>query len=282
MPYDIALREEFDQGPGQPELYDKARPRYPDALFDALVEKTSLTADAKLLEIGPGPGIATEPLAEQGYAITAIERSAEMTEAARSNLTRYPRVNIVTKDFEDVKLPAGNFDLVYAANAFNCVDPEVRFQKAHELLKSAGHIAIIHTNYLSDGRGDAFYRASQPIYDDYAPGTNVNWVNMTAEPQDDLPSRDDIQPFELDSDLFESDPKELFGVFSKYKGFSTREYVDLLGTFSTNLALPANKRRYFLAEMARLIDTRFGGHISWRFGMSLTIGRKILATAERL
>ncbi len=281
MPYDIALREGFDGGPELPELYDQVRPRYPDALFEVLIEQTELRRGSKLLEIGPGPGTATEPMAELGYAITAVERSAEMTKAARNNLARYPKVNIVTADFEDVELPGASFDLVYVANSFPWLKPEVRFQKPHELLKSAGHLALIHTNYLSDGRGDAFYKASQPIYDEYVPGTNVDWVNMTAEPRDDLPSRKDIQPFKLDPDLFEFDP-ERFHVFSKYRGFSTQEYVSLLGTFSTNLALPAGKRREFLGEMATLIDTRFGGYVSWHFGMSLTIGRKIPSIAERL
>jgi tRNA G46 methylase TrmB len=46
------------------EAYNKARPHYPRALIDRVIELTQLPADAIILEIGCGPGTATVTFAE--------------------------------------------------------------------------------------------------------------------------------------------------------------------------------------------------------------------------
>lgn len=70
----------------------------------------------------------------------------------------------MTGAFEDVIFPSESFDLVYAATAFHWITPNVRFSKPYNLLKVNGHLAIIHTNHISDEVGDEFFFASQPIY----------------------------------------------------------------------------------------------------------------------
>jgi 16S rRNA A1518/A1519 N6-dimethyltransferase RsmA/KsgA/DIM1 with predicted DNA glycosylase/AP lyase activity len=80
------LKKTFDQ---VALLYDKARPRYPDELFSALVEAIRLQNGAKLLEIGPGTGVATKPLADRGFDITAIELGAALANVAKHNFREY-------------------------------------------------------------------------------------------------------------------------------------------------------------------------------------------------
>jgi hypothetical protein len=46
-------RATFDQAA---DLYDRARPGYPRALFDDLAELTGVGAGSRILEIGPGTG----------------------------------------------------------------------------------------------------------------------------------------------------------------------------------------------------------------------------------
>src|SRR5262245_34968873 len=69
------LRRRFNEAPA---LYDRARPRYPAEVFDDLIAMTALPLGGRILEIGCGTGIATEPLAERGYQITAVELGAEL------------------------------------------------------------------------------------------------------------------------------------------------------------------------------------------------------------
>ena len=60
------------------ELYDDVRPHYPEQLFKDLLSLTQLSPDAWILEVGAGTGIATLPLAKQGYRIIAIEMGTEL------------------------------------------------------------------------------------------------------------------------------------------------------------------------------------------------------------
>ena len=49
-----------------PELYDRARPRYPDQLFADLVTITGMEEGSSVLEVGCGTGQATRSLAALG------------------------------------------------------------------------------------------------------------------------------------------------------------------------------------------------------------------------
>jgi hypothetical protein len=55
------------------ERYDRARPGYPAGSFDDLAEQASIGPGSRVLEIGPGTGQATRPLAEQDCRAVAVE-----------------------------------------------------------------------------------------------------------------------------------------------------------------------------------------------------------------
>ena len=99
------LRSTFDQAA---ELYDRARPRYPPALFDDLAALAGIGPGSRVLEIGPGTGQATVALAERGYRVVAVELGAQLAAVARRNLARFPSVEVVTAAFEDWPLPPGS------------------------------------------------------------------------------------------------------------------------------------------------------------------------------
>ena len=73
------MRDSFDE---VPELYDRVRPGYPEAVFDDLVSLAGLVAGSRVLELGPGTGQATVPLARRGLAVTAVELGSGLGEAA--------------------------------------------------------------------------------------------------------------------------------------------------------------------------------------------------------
>jgi SAM-dependent methyltransferase len=250
------------------ERYHAQRPNYPAALFEKLVTDTHLSVHAKLLEIGSGTGQATKPLAERGYHITAIELGEELAAKAREVLAGFPNINIITGAFEDVELSSEHYDLVYSATAIHWVKPEFRFAKPHKLLKLNGHLAIIHTEHVSDDAGDKFFFASQPIYQKYH--TKDKPINKQGDFT--LPRLENLQPPEkIDEKLFRL---ESFTVFPMTLSYSSQEYVDLLATYSPHLALSEDKRAAFLKEIKELIDKGFGGQMSKHYGMTLTIARK--------
>jgi SAM-dependent methyltransferase len=82
-------------------LYDKFRPGYPEPLFNDLVELSGLPEGGRILEIGPGTGQATLPLARRGFSIVGIEMGASMARLCRRNLRGFPNVEILNVAFED-------------------------------------------------------------------------------------------------------------------------------------------------------------------------------------
>lgn len=258
---DVALRQMFNT---QAELYNAVRPHYPPELFEALIETTRLSDTANLLEIGPGTGQATIPLAEREYCITAVELGDAMAAVARRELERYPNVVIITGAFEDVELSTKPFDLVYSATALHWIKPEKRFTKPHQLLNDGGHLAVIHTNHLSDD----FYHSTGPIYKKYEYNRPKSSNDAKVPLLRDLA---DVKPSALDGNLFEQISFRIFPVMFTYDADT---YCKLISTYSPTLAMPPMSRNAFLSEIRDLINADFGGRITRRYGMSLTIGKK--------
>jgi SAM-dependent methyltransferase len=257
----ISLRQTFDK---VALLYNEARPCYPDELFSTLISITGLTSNAEVLEIGPGTGQATKPLAIGGYNITCIELGSALSKVAQHELSDYPNVEILTGAFESMKLPNGTFDLVLAATSFHWIKPEVKYIKSHQILKQNGYLAIIHTNHVSDEKGDFLFEISKPIYDRY----NFSDKNQNQS----LPKTLDIFPIEIDKNLFRLIHFQLFPVMIIY---TAKEYINLLNTYSNHLAAKQQVRDDFFKEIEALINERFNGSIEKHFVMSLTIAQKV-------
>src|SRR5204862_5239477 len=68
------------------DVYQRARPDYPDELFDDLVAVAKLGQRDRLLEVGCATAKATLPLARRGFTILALEPGRALAEAARRNL----------------------------------------------------------------------------------------------------------------------------------------------------------------------------------------------------
>lgn len=261
MGNDIKLRDVFDE---QARNYNEVRPKYPEALFETLITKAQLKDSAALLEIGPGTGQATLPLAKRGYRITGVELGEQLARVAREELADYKNVEIVTGAFEDVDLPEQSFDLVYSATAFHWIKHEVRYKKSSSLLKPKGHLAIIATDHVSDERGDVFFYASQPIYDTYTPKGDPNFK---------LPLTKDLRPpGDLNTSLFRLVHFECFPLVIEY---NAEQYAKLLGTYSPHLALPEQTRGAFLGAIMQLINDEFGGKVAKHYSMSLTLAQKL-------
>ena len=163
MPDD--LRAVFDE---DAELYDRARPGYPDALFDDLFALAGIGAGSRVLEIGCGTGQATVALAERGCAVVAVELGANLAAVAARNLAAFPNAQVVVGAFEDWPLPDEPFDAVVAFTAFHWVDPTVGVDKVAEALRPGGAFATVTTDHVAGGT-DAFFVDVQDCYERWDP-----------------------------------------------------------------------------------------------------------------
>jgi 16S rRNA A1518/A1519 N6-dimethyltransferase RsmA/KsgA/DIM1 with predicted DNA glycosylase/AP lyase activity len=81
------------------DAYDAARPGFPEALVDDVIEYARLDG-APVLEVGAGTGKASVPYARRGLELTCLEPDARMAAVLRRNVEPYPRTSVVVSGFE--------------------------------------------------------------------------------------------------------------------------------------------------------------------------------------
>lgn len=245
------------------ELYDRMRPRYPAAIFDALIAVTGLTAGARVLEIGAGTGIATRALAERGFDVTALEPGPQMAAVATRNLASFPNVSVIVSTFEDWPLPSEPFDLVLSATAFHWLDRTIRYEKSAAALQPGGYLAIVEYQHVAGG-DNAFFAAAQHCYDRFVPGTVPNPPMPTWNEPPDISEIEASSHFDLVA------IRQLKKVIP-----STRaEYLDLIDTYSGTLTLAPDNRNRLLDCLGTLIDRDCGGRIRKAYRHELILARR--------
>lgn len=256
------LRETFNE---DAELYDRARPGYPAALFVDLAAMSDVGPGRRVLEIGCGTGQATIPLAALGGEVVCIELGANMAAVARRKLAGFPAVHVVVSAFEDWPLPAEPFDVVFAATAFHWVDPAVRVVKAADALRMGGTLATVSTHHIEGGDTE-FFAEAQACYERWDPSTPIGLRLLAATA--------------IPSDSEELDRSGRFGptTFRRYeweRSYSRSAYIETLMTYSGHRALAPYARQNLLACIADLIESRYGGRITKRYMTELRIARRV-------
>ncbi len=136
------------------QLYDEARPSYPDVAIDWILDRTNIGSDDILLEIGPGTGQATLKFAERGYKIRGVELGQNMADMLMQKVGNY-NVTVDVGPFEKWEpRTALQIPLIYSATAFHWIDEDVRYSKTHSLLKDGGHLALLFNSAADIGKAE--------------------------------------------------------------------------------------------------------------------------------
>jgi SAM-dependent methyltransferase len=202
---------------------------------------------SRILEIGPGTGQATLPLARRGFAILGLELGKRMAELARRNLRGFPNVEILNIAFEDWTPEPEAFDIVLAATAFHWIPGRVAWPRCAKILRPGGHLALLWN--FPDLPDTPVHRELRSVYHEL------------------MPRREDPRP---PAARVERQEKKIvssgrFGpvtvrCYPWQREYSTGEYVAQLRTQSDHAILaPENRARLFRA-ISRVID-RHGGRI---------------------
>lgn len=240
------------------ELYDRARPAYPDALIDAIIELAATDSSSRVLEVGCGTGQATRSFARRGLALLSLEPGPRLVALARANLCDFPRVRLLQSSFESWSLEPAAFDLVFSAQALQWVDPELRFVKAHAALKPGGLLAIF-ANIPRRGRSELDL-AIDTCYATFAPSHR----SLGAE------KRGALEPQLSGCDLFQVLPAREYPWATSY---TADAYVDLLRTYSDHHLLPDDERTALLAGISAAIEAH-GGRLGIEYEARLLLGRR--------
>ena len=246
------------------DVYYKARAPYSQELINRAVTLAQLSSDAKILEVGCGPGNATVCFAQLGFSIICLEPNQEFYHQARRNCALYSLVEICNTSFEEWELEAKKFKAVLAANAFVWIPPEIGYPKAAEALEDNGCLILLW-NMMPEPRYEV-YQAIEEVYQAY-----VSLVNYEgAETQADI-----LRGFEqniLNSGCFRDLVSEQIACEVTY---SIDNFLNLLSTRNVStLQLLDPQTKDLLFERLREKLANFGDHIQLSYLSAVQIARK--------
>ncbi|MHC4135934.1 MAG: class I SAM-dependent methyltransferase [Planctomycetota bacterium] len=241
----MECRQAFDTVADQ---YEAVRPGYPEALIERVLARARLTPDSRLLEIGCGSAIATLPYARRGHRILCLEPGPNLAAIVRRKLAAFPDVALRVEEFEAWQEEPDAFDLVYSAQAWHHLDPQVRDAKAARVLRAAGTLALYwnwpETNFEE---GQEAYRAHVP-----------EWADRPLPPIEQRLARGVASLTRAGCFLGVETHR-----FPWTGTYTADGYVRLVGTYSDHLLLPPAQRQGLFDGLRTCIE-RLGGTIERR------------------
>ena len=231
--------------------YRWSRPIYPDALVDDVIRRAGLTAGDSVLELGCGPGIATESFARRGLSMQCVEPSPAACELARQTCADYDDVTVTNGTFEAFPLEGRKFDAVLAATSFHWISPAIACKKSAAALKPEGALILLWATPPQPSADLCEYL--QPVYDKYPQAENIRY-----QWRDQAYYQTNFERLAKtvgDSDQFAHTPVNIIEQQSTY---SIEKYIALLTTLSDYIALPEKTRQDLLRDLATLLASKYG------------------------
>jgi len=163
------------------DLYNETRPSYPNELVEDVISLSALKPDARLLEVGCGPGNATVLFAKRGYHLLGIELGERLAQYARQRCQSFHNTTIVQSAFEDYEIPQHSFDLAFSADAFHWIPPEIGYPKLINSLKETGSIALFWHIALDPQTDwskaiDEIFQKRAPQFDNPQKSFTLEWL----------------------------------------------------------------------------------------------------------
>ncbi|WP_406206196.1 class I SAM-dependent methyltransferase [Kitasatospora sp. NBC_01560] len=138
--------------------YDRARPRYPDALVEAVV---AAGPGRDLLDVGIGTGISARPFRAAGCTVLGVDADPRMAAFAR-----HDGFDAEVAAFEAWDPAGRTFDTVVAGQTWHWIDPVAGAAKAARVLRPGGRLAVFWNVFrpspATAGAFSAVYRCVLP------------------------------------------------------------------------------------------------------------------------
>ena len=241
-PGDLTRRLAFGMAAEQ---YDLIRPGYPGDLVSAVLAYcggTGVTA----VEAGAGTGKATRAFAGHGLRIAAVEPDPAMAGILAASCAGYPGVTVVVSAFEEY-LPAEPAGLLFSAQAWHWMDPEVRWERAAAALAPGGSLALFWNfdRIIDDAVQDEVTQAHR----DLTP--HISW-DTAPVPEDGLLDRwpaTDLAGLAAFTGLQAQ-------LYQWERVLTRRQYLDYLATHSAYLVLDEPVRAEVFTRIGRALPAR--------------------------
>jgi SAM-dependent methyltransferase len=248
-------------------LYDRARPGYPAALVGDVLEFAGADPPLAAIEVGAGTGKATVAFAAAGVAVLAIEPDEAMGAVASENCERFASVEVVRASFEDWRVEPGTFDLLFSAQAWHWIRPEVRCDLAAAHLRPGGTVALFwHRADWADDDPlrlalDECYRRHAPELYAKGPGfPGLTPATSQVVALEELAASPHFRDVTVHHHPWQAT-------------FSAAAFVDLLATQSDHRMLPPTVRGRLFEEV-RGVVTAHGAPMAVPYDILLLLGRR--------
>jgi SAM-dependent methyltransferase len=240
------------------ELYERARPGYPELLVDDLIRLAEVPNSGDILDIGCGTGKSTEPFVKRLFKITALDPGGKMLGICRKKFAGYPDISYVQSDFESYDADYERFDLAISGTAFHWVSGESQ-RKVMTLLKPQGSVAIFWHTYLAPR--DEMARIIGSVYEAHAPELY----------SPDISAAQELGDMNKERSLLLWPGFRDWRIIRYYedRSYSSPEYADLLNTYSTHAALGLD----FFPAIQEAIESS-GGKITLPIRTTLCCGKR--------
>jgi SAM-dependent methyltransferase len=245
---------------GNAEDYLAARPGYPPVLLEASLELSRIGGDASLLEVGCGTGEVTEWFGARGFALLALDRSAEMVRLAATRVGHLPNVEVRCQDFEKVT-PDSPYDGLIFATAYHWLDPNTRVRRCAGALFPGGALILLWHTHPRPYSG--FFERVQPVYRRFLP----NW-----EP----PPSPGLDEQRVGSVVGELERSKEFGPVHRRshdwsRTYDRDSYLRLLHTYSDHQLLSDMQRSDLFRTLGNIIDQEYGGRVQRPYRTELLV-----------
>lgn len=232
-----------------------------------MLEFCGARAGDRALDVGAGTGKATALFAGRGLAVLALEPSGAMARVARQRLATRPAVSIEETDFEQWRVEASAFRLVFSAQAWHWVKPDLGYVRAAEALLPSGALAVFWSRPLwaQSPLGDELDRVYSEVVPDF--GIRPGPMHPSAHPSaqwmtdwdPDLSQRAGFAPPEARA-------------YSWRAMYTTDQYLELLQTHSDHSTLPPDRLDALLRAVGSVLD-RHGGGFDLQYTTRLIMAR---------
>jgi SAM-dependent methyltransferase len=235
------------------ERYDRARPRYPQALVDRIIAASPGPDVPDVLDVGIGTGIAARQFQAAGCRVLGVEVDARM-----ADLVRRGGFEVEVAAFEAWD-PAGRaFDAVISGQTWHWVDPVAGAAKAAQALRPGGRLAVFwNVGQPSPDVGEAFSAVYREVMPDLAYYHRGQMPGLDAYSTGFTRAADGIR----EAGAF-GDPEQWR--FDWERSYTRDEWLDQVPTFGDHSQFRPAKLAEVLAGIGAAIDAT-GGSFTMRY-----------------
>lgn len=234
------------------ERYERARPSYPAALVDTLID----LGGHRVLDVGCGTGKAGRLLAEKGMEVLGVDPDQRMATVAR----RHGLVVEVAR-FEEWDPARRSFDLVVSGQAWHWVDSRIGAAKAADVLALGGSLALFWNRL---GYNPVFRKRLDDVYQRVAPAIARSSAELGTVGNDK--TSEDVAAIE-DCGRFASVAVRSY----PWEWTYTQDgYLDQLRTHSDHVLLPGEQLHMLLERIGDVISEA-GGRLTVNYTTTLIL-----------